>query len=193
MKTIRRDPLRTNIRSLLLYLLFGAVAVAIVSVAPANAGVGIGVRGGVVRDPDVDDSMRTMGGMLRFRGGLLGLELAVDRWEREVGGTEIAMTPVTASVLVYPLPFAWIGGGAGRYGARIDSPGFLGLTDDTDAVAGYHVGAGVEVPVLPPLRLTGDVRYMFVDRTFEQLGDSSLSDSDVVTLQVGALLTLPGS
>jgi hypothetical protein len=174
--------------------LLGAFSIAFATAAtPADAGVGLGARGGVVRDPDDDESMRTMGGLVRFTGGLMGLEVAVDRWTREVGNTEIAMTPVTASLLLYPLPFAYVGAGAGRYGASIDSPGFLGLADDHDASAGYHLSAGLEIPVLPPLRLTGDVRYMFVDRSFEQLGDSSLSDSDVVALQVGALLVLPGN
>jgi hypothetical protein len=160
---------------------------------PASAGVGLGVRGGIVRDPDDDDSMRAWGGLVRFQGGLLGLEVAMDRWERDLGPTEVTMTPVTASLLLYPIPFAYVGAGAGRYGSTIDSPGFLGLTDDSDASDGYHVGAGLEVPLIPQFRLMADARYMFVDRTFDELGDSSLRDSDVVALQVGGLVVLPGS
>ncbi len=189
-----RDMERKSTATARTLLCFSALIFAVVATAmPAHAGVGLGARGGVIRNPDDDDNMETWGGHVRFKGGLVGLEVAVDRWTREVGNTEITMTPVTAGLLLYPIPFAYVGAGAGRYGSTIDSPGFLGLTDDSDAAAGYHVGAGLEIPVLPPLRVTGDVRYMFVDRTFEQLGDSSISDSDAVALQVGAMVLLPGS
>lgn len=171
-----------------LKLVAGATALALLA-APAHATVGIGLRAGFLDRVEEDGRPRSFGGFARAHSGFFGLEIGVDRWTFDrADGAEVTTTPVTLALLAYPLPFAYVLGGGGLYDASIAETGGTGA--DASEL-GWLLGAGLEVPVLPALRLAGDVRYGYVDRDRDRLAQLGLDDRDWVVFHVGAMFTLP--
>ncbi len=171
-----------------------AAAAALSTPAFASAGLGVGAHYTRSETHGTDDGTNLIGGMARLRTPLLGLEAGVDyrRDEDVAPGVSLTTWPVTASVLFYPLPMIHANAGIGWYHTTLDlSPTLVGPRDDTVTDVGYHAGAGVELPVARSLALTGDVRWVTIDRDFDDLNDvEGLSEvkSDFVTFQVGALV-----
>ena len=92
------------------------------------------------------------------------------------------MTPV------YPIPMVYGAMGMGWYNTTIDYDQTVlpMLDDDTAQEIGWHFGGGVEVPV-EAVKLTGDVRYVFLDYDFEEFPGSENAESNFYVITAGVL------
>jgi opacity protein-like surface antigen len=133
-----------------------------------------------------------LGAMLRLRGGVIGVEGVIDYRNEDIGAdTDLKTWPVTASLMIYPIPVIYALGGIGWYNSTIDFPEGSLLEDQTDSQLGYHLGAGVELPVATSLSLTGDFRYHFVDYEFDEIPESIGNvDADALSLNGGVIIYL---
>lgn len=152
-------------------------------------GLGLGARYSNVNNRDTDESTHMGGVMLRARSEFLGIEGGVDyRNEDLFGDVDLKSWPVSASLLVFPIRPIYALAGLGWYNTSIDFPENSLFDDETDSRLGYHFGAGVEVPIAPTVRLTGDARWQFVDYEFENIPESIGNvDADAFTLNAGIL------
>ena len=161
---------------------------------PARAGtIGIGMRAAYVTDRQTDASSGMTGLFTRIHDGVLGLEAAVD-YRRENLGSGISRRtwPVTASLAIYPLPEIYALAGLGWYNTTLDLPKGSQYSDRTKTRLGYHLGAGVELAVLPSLRLIADGRYHFVDYKFRDIpSEIGHRRADFFSLNAGVAIFLP--
>lgn len=153
-------------------------------------GFAIGPRLTWVRDSGVDDETMMAGGVLRTRNSVLGLEGAFAyRSESLPADADLRVWPVTASVLLFPVLPVYGVAGLGWYNATLDLPDTSPFQDETTTELGYHLGAGIELPLSPQLRLSGDVRWMFLDYEFEDIPDSiGKVDADALELSASLLI-----
>jgi len=135
--------------------------------------VGIGPRAGYHKSADAEEGSLMFGGALRLKLGALAVEGAIDyrSEEYENGAVKVKQWPVSASVLFYPLPIVYGLAGAGWYNTTYEFsdqvPGNGALEDRTEQEMGYHIGAGIELPIIKPTIAFG-IRYVFLDY---ELGD----------------------
>lgn len=121
---------------------------------------------GLTRAVDSDATKSNLG--LALRGNLAGpmvqAELGVSYRREEYfdGGLSVRMIPVTASLLVRPVPTLHAGVGAGWYHAKYDYADALLLADETKQQFGVHLGGGLQVPVAPRAALDLTGRYVFM-------------------------------
>jgi len=168
------------------------IALLLSSAAPVGA-AGVGARIGRVSVPDTDEGATTFGAFLRS-GAVLGVEGAVDyRTEKLGGGGELKTWPITASLVLQPIPMVYGLAGIGWYQTTLDFPSDLMIEKKTESKVGYHVGAGAQFPVLPPLSLLADVRYAYIDYDF---GDavtavSEFDGGNYVAVHLGAMIHFP--
>ena len=103
--------------------------------------------------------------------------------------------PVTATALLYPLPFLYGGIGGGWYNTTIDYAdryNDVGIDDETSTEFGWHLAAGLEIPASPRFKLFGDIRFVFLDYKFKELPEAVLdgADSDFYSINLGVLFQL---
>jgi len=155
-------------------------------------GLGLGAHYSHVHNQSTDDNTGMVGAHLRLRGTVLGLEGAVDYRNDELGNdVELKSWPISASLLVYPVPPVYALAGLGWYNTTIDFPDGALFEDDTQTELGYQLGAGVELPLAPTLKLLGDVRWQFIDYEFDDIPSSIGNvDADSYSLNAGFLLYL---
>lgn len=155
-------------------------------------GLGIGVRYALVHMQSSDDNTGMAGAFVRLGDGLIGLEGAVDhRTDEFAGGTDVRTWPITASLILRPLPIVFAAAGLGWYNTTVDYAGDA-LDDQTETNMGYQFGAGVQLPLVPMLSLVGDARYHFVDYDFDAVpSEFDFNDADYLSLHGGLLLSLP--
>jgi len=165
----------------------------IVATTPAIAnGPGLGIHYSSVLNQNTDERTDMLGAQLRLRGRYAGLEGSIDYRNDELGGNvELKSWPVSASLLIYPIPPVYALAGLGWYNSTIDFPDASLYDDATTTELGYHLGAGLEVPVSQALSLTGDFRYLFIDYEFDEIPSSvGKVNSDSFTLNAGLLFYL---
>jgi opacity protein-like surface antigen len=151
-----------------------------------GTGLGLGARYSFVHNRDTDDNANMLGAMARLRGTFLGLEGAVDYRNEDLGNNvELKTWPISASLMLYPIPAIYGLAGVGWYNSTIDFPAGSLYEDDTDTELGYHFGAGLEMPLAPTLKLTGDFRYLFVDYEFDDI-PSTIGKVDANSLAITA-------
>jgi hypothetical protein len=173
-----------------LLVLAAGLLLAATTAAPAHAVAGFGLRAGFLDREEADGRPHSAGAFVRLHSGALGVEVGADRWTFErADGAEVTSTPITFGLLAYPVPFAYALAGGGLYDASITQP-TLGLDRDASEL-GWVLGAGLELPIVPALRFTGDVRWGFIDRDRERLALLGLDDRDWLVFHVGAMLALP--
>ncbi len=175
------------------FSLAGLTALLVFGTQQAKAqGLGVGAHYTNVRNQDTDENSSMLGAMARLRGQYVGVEGAIDyRNEKMGGGAELKTWPVTASLLIYPVPFAYAVAGLGWYNTTLDFANNSVFNDQTDTQLGYHLGAGLEVPLAPTLALTGDFRYQFINYKFDEIPSSIGNvDADRFALSAGLLLYL---
>jgi len=125
-------------------------------------GFGLGFHGGVF-EPNDAVSPEPFGGVharLRLL-PILGFEGAVDVREAEFGdGVTILQVPVQVSALLYLIPVGplqpYVLGGVGFYFLHVDPRAAPSRTEEE---FGYHVGAGLDVPLGGAWVLNADARY----------------------------------
>ncbi|MCA9753281.1 MAG: outer membrane beta-barrel protein [Gemmatimonadetes bacterium] len=171
-----------------------AVTAAVALLATLFAGsafaTGVGVRGAWVDAPDTDENLHMIGGFVRV-GGPVQLEGAVDyRNESLPGGVDVRTWPVTASLIVAPIPYVYGLAGIGWYNTTIDFTSESNVEDTTKREFGWHAGAGTQVPILPSLSFVADLRYAYVDYQFDEFAESvaRFDGGDYVTLNLGLML-----
>jgi len=83
------------------------------------------------------------------------------------GDLNVRMWPVTASLWLSPLPTFYVGGGVGFYHTTYDYQGTLPFQDETKEQFGTHVGAGINIPLVPA------VASVDLNARYVHLGDES--------------------
>ena len=172
-------------------MLFGVLV--LVWAGSSNAtGLGLGAHFSRVHNQSSEDNSNMLGIQARLRGPVIGVEGAIDYRNDDLGsGIELKTWPVTASLLVYPIPAAYALAGLGWYNTTLDFPANSVFENNTQSSLGYHFGAGVELPLAPMFKLMGDVRWQFVDYEFEDIPSSiGKVDADSYSLNAGFLFYL---
>jgi opacity protein-like surface antigen len=153
--------------------------------------IAVGPQLGYQRAVDADEGRLMVGAALRLRViPLLGAEGSINyRRERySDGGITVRSWPIMVSGLVYPLPVLYGVAGFGWYNTSFDfeSPQ---LDDETTREVGWHFGGGLELP-LGNVRLTGDIRYVFLDYDFSGAPGTGGTDADFYVITAGLLFRL---
>ena len=159
----------------------------------ANAsGIGIGAHYSNVHNQTTDENSSMLGAQVRLRSSIIGVEGAIDyRTDALGGGTELRSWPVSASLLIYPLPPVYALAGLGWYNTTIDFPSDSPYKNQTQSKLGYHFGAGLELPIAPMLKLMGDIRWQFVDYEFKDIPSSiGKVNADSYSINAGFLFYL---
>jgi len=157
-----------------------------------GTGLGLGAHYSYVHNQDTEDNFSMLGAQVRLRGAVIGVEGAIDYRNEELGGgLELKSWPVSASLLVYPIPPVYALAGLGWYHTTLDFPTNSIYDNDTQTELGYHFGAGVELPLAPMFKLVGDVRWQFINYEFEDIPSSvGKVDADSYSLNAGFLFYL---
>jgi opacity protein-like surface antigen len=125
---------------------------------------------------------------------LFGIEATINyRQEQYDNGALIVRSwPVTVTGMVYIIPIVYGAVGFGWYNLMYDyDQAKLPLVQDqTIQKVGWHFGGGVELPVSSSFKLTGDLRYVFLNYNFDGLPGSSTVQSNFTVITVGILFNL---
>ncbi len=159
----------------------------------------VGPRAGYYKTKDADEGQVYGGAVTRLAFGGVSIEGAVDYRQEEYEGGLMTMRswPVQVSALLYPLSSLYGVAGAGWYHTTLDynADKFeeLGSSvipeDKTTSTLGYHLGAGLEVP-LGTARLTLDVRYVFLNYDLDKIENLPETDHDFLAVTLGLLWQL---
>ncbi len=125
----------------------------------------------------------------------LGVEASINYRQEKYGNDALTVRswPVMVTGLIYPLPIVYGAVGFGWYSLTLDfDQNKLPLSqDETMKRVGWHFGGGVELPVGSSFKLTGDVRYVFLDYKFKEVpGTGNLKNSDFYIITAGLLFKL---
>lgn len=173
------------------YVPFAVLVALLLTVAPAS-GAEIVPSVGLTRSVDGDQSKSNIG--LAVRGSLvprlLQSELGVSyrREEYYDGGLAVKQWPITASLLVSPVPTLHGDAGVGWYNTTYNYRDPL-LQDETKQEFGVHLGGGLKIPVAPGAALDMTGRYVFLQSQESRLVPSKF-DPDFWTLSLGLALRL---
>lgn len=181
-----------------------AICLAVLALLPLTANsqssAYLGPHLGIQKSPDAENSNYLVGATLRLPLlPVLGLEGDVGYRQEEYGSGTSEVTvkdwPITVTGLLYPLPVIYGGIGGGWYNSTIDyssTYNAAGIEDETTQDFGWHLAAGVELPTSSRVKLFGDVRYVFLDREFEDIPGDVLdgAKSDFYSINVGLLFGL---
>jgi outer membrane protein with beta-barrel domain len=107
--------------------------------------------------------------------------------ERNGGLVDAKMWPITASLLVTPIPVLYAGGGVGWYHTTLEYQPSLGLDDETTQDFGVHVGGGMNLPLAPGVGLDLGGRYVFMQDQESKLVPQKFNP-DFWTLSAGLAL-----
>jgi len=174
-------------------VLIGLIALMVAQVNAA--GISIGPQLGFYKAQDADEGS-IMGGVacrLKFT-PVLGAEASINYREEKYGNDAVTVRswPVMVTGLIYPLPVVYGAIGAGWYNTTFDydQSKFPLLTDETTQEFGWHFGGGVELPMGSNFKLTGDIRYVFLDYKFEEIPGTGNLKSDFFVICIGFLFGL---
>ncbi|MDZ7721554.1 MAG: outer membrane beta-barrel protein [candidate division KSB1 bacterium] len=149
---------------------------------------------GYYKAQDADGNF--MGGVAwRFKfTPMLGLEASINYRQEKYANDALTIRswPIIMSGLIYPTPLAYGAIGAGWYNTTMDydQEKFSFLKDETKQEFGWHFGGGTELPVGSNLKLTGDIRYVFLDYDFKEIPGSSNLESNFYVITIGLLFGL---
>jgi hypothetical protein len=142
---------------------------------------------GLTRSVDSNDTQSQVG--LALRGGLLpgvldtelGVGYRKDRYSN--GALEVTQVPVTASLLLTPIPSLHGDAGVGWYNTKLDyrDPA---LPDETKQKFGVHLGGGFDIPLAPAVALDVTGRYVMLQKQDSRLVPRTFNP-DFWTLSLG--------
>lgn len=184
-RSARRSP------RLVLRVLPAAMGLLLATAVPA-AGTEIVPSVGLTRSTDGDQAKSNVG--LALRGTLVPRLLQSEigasyrREEYYDGALAVKQWPVTASLLVTPLPSLHGDAGVGWYHSTYDYRDPL-LQDETKQQFGVHVGAGIRMPLAPAAALDLTGRYVFLRNQESRLVPQKF-DPDFWTLSLGLAVRL---
>ena len=159
------------------------------------ADISLGPQVGYYKAGDADEGAYMGGVACRLKLiPVLGAEASINyRQEQYANGTvTVSSWPVMVTGLIYPIPIIYGDIGVGWYNLTFDYdqhklPSF---TDETTQKFGWHFGGGAEIPVGSIVKLTGDLRYVFLDYDFENIPGRGKPKSDFFVITVGLLFSL---
>jgi opacity protein-like surface antigen len=148
-----------------------------------------------VRDADQGNLMG--GAALRFKlGPAIGVEGAINYRQQnyENDALTVRSWPIMVTGLIYPIPVVYGIIGFGWYNSTFDydqskSP-FQAVEDETKREVGWHFGGGVELPVGSTSKFTADIRWVYLDYTFDEIPGSAGVDSNSYIITAGFLFGL---
>ena len=170
-----------------------AFLIVIPPIAPAPADAAEIVPSfGLTRSADSDATKSNVG--VALRGGLLGpmfqseFGVSYRRDEYFDGALETKTIPVTASLLLRPIPSVHADAGVGWYHTKYeyDNPA---LDDETEQEFGVHVGGGLAFPLAPRAGLDVTGRYVFMKEQESKLVPEKF-DPDFWTMSFGLAFKL---
>ena len=149
---------------------------------------------GLTRATDGDQTKSNVGLALRtgLAGPVLQTELGVSYRSEEYydGALKVKMVPVTASLLVRPIPTLHADAGVGWYHTNYDyAASTPTLSDETKQQFGVHVGGGLEMPVAPSVAFDLTGRYVFMESQESKLSPSTF-DPDFWSMSLGLAFKL---
>ena len=176
-------------------LLVGVITLMIAQVNAAS--VNLGPQLGFYKARDADNGAFIGGVTCRLKfTSVLGAEASINYRQETYGNDMVTVRswPVMVTGLLYPIPFAYGAIGAGWYNLTFDYnqnkyPN-LNLTDVTKQKFGWHFGVGAELPAGPTFKLTGDIRYVFLNYDFQAMPGSANLKADFFVITVGFLFGL---
>jgi opacity protein-like surface antigen len=157
----------------------------------AAQSMGVGPQIGFHRAADADNGNFMGGAALRLKlTPALGVEGSINyRQEQFINDAlTVRSWPIMVTGMLYPLPVAYGAIGAGWYNTTFDFNSDI-LEDETSQEFGWHFGAGVELPVGTNVKLTGDLRYVFLDYDFDEVPFDDV-DSNFYVISGGLLFGL---
>jgi opacity protein-like surface antigen len=164
--------------------------------AQVNAqSIGLGPQVGYYKARDADKGSYMGGVAWRLKlMPVLGVEASINYRQEKYGNDALTVRswPVMVTGLIYPLPIFYGAVGAGWYSVTYDynQDKLPGIKDETTQKVGWHFGGGVELPVGSSFKLTGDIRYVFLNYKFEGIPGSSGLKSNFTVITVGLLFNL---
>ncbi len=150
--------------------------------AQAPAQIYFGPQGGYYKAQDADEAVLMGGAALRMKlGSALGIEGSINYRQEKYGDGAVTAKgwPIMATGLIYPIPIVYAAVGFGWYNITLDYK-LAELKDETVQQVGWHFGGGVELPLGPRVKLTGDVRYVFLDYDFKEMPGKDLKNNFTV-------------
>lgn len=161
------------------------------STLQAAGGIGLGPQVGYQKANDAEKGQFMLGAALRVKlWAALGVEGSINyRQEDFSDALTVRSWPVMVTGLFYPLPIVYGAVGAGWYNTTFDFSDALGVEDHTEQEFGWHFGAGAELPIGSKTKLTGDIRYVFLDYSFEDVPFQDV-DSNFFVITAGLLFGL---
>jgi opacity protein-like surface antigen len=157
--------------------------------------IGIGPQAGYYRVKDADEGNFTGGAAIRLKLiPFLGVEASLGYRQEKYADALLTVHswPVMVTGLIYPLPMIYGAMGFGWYNTTFDydQDRLPLLKDETAQKVGWHFGGGVELPVGSNVKLTADVRYVFLDYDFKGVPGSADLNSNFYVVTAGLLFGL---
>jgi hypothetical protein len=178
-----------------MFLLMGVITMMIAQVNAAS--INLGPQLGYYKAQDADNGAFIGGVTCRLKfTSVLGAEASINYRQETYGHDAVTVRswPVMATGLIYPIPFVYGAMGAGWYNLTFDynqnKYPDLNLIDETTQKFGWHFSVGAELPVGPIFKLTGDIRYVFLNYKFQEMPGSANLKSDFYVITVGFLFGL---
>lgn len=172
------------------------LGLSVLLVAPANAqSLSVGPQLGYYKTQDADKGSLMGGVAWRLKlMPALGVEASINyRQEKYADGALTVKTwPIMLTGLIYPLPIVYAAAGTGWYNTTLDydQSKLPSFEDETTQKVGWHFGGGVELPAGPKFKLTGDIRYVFLNYNFKKIPGSNDLKSNFYVLTAGLLYAL---
>jgi opacity protein-like surface antigen len=143
---------------------------------------------GLTKSTDGDGESKSYLG-LAMRGSLIPMfkhETSVGYRSEEVfaGVVKSTTVPVTESIWFSPMPFIYAGGGMGMYFTSLTYKGVAPIPDSSNRQIGYHLGGGLNFPLMPMLSVDLQSRYVFMDEMPTSLSPGSF-DPDFWSTSAG--------
>jgi opacity protein-like surface antigen len=174
--------------------LLTAVPVALIALL-ATSGIAqelsIGPLVGYQKATDADNGNLMFGAALRLKfSQALGVEGSINYRQEDFANDAVTVRswPIMVTGMVYPLPILYGALGAGWYNTTFDFDNDL-IENETNQEFGWHFGAGVELPLSARVKLSGDVRYTFLNYEFEEVPFEDV-DSNFYVITGGLLFDL---
>ncbi len=154
----------------------------------------LGPQVGYHKAKDADDGKFMFGAALRLKlTSSLGVEGSIGYRQEEYadGAATVRSWPIMVTGLYYPLPIVYGAIGAGWYNTTIDyDDSVVGLENETTQEFGWHFGAGAEIPIGSNAKITGDIRYVFINYDFDQIPGEGDLDANFYVISAGLLFGL---
>lgn len=167
------------------------VALLVPAVPAAAQGLNFGPQLGYYKARDADNGEVMYGAALRLRIlPFLGAEGSINYRQEDYGDNAVTVRswPVMITGLLYPIPFLYGALGAGWYNTTFDYNNDLAdLGSETKQEFGWHVGGGLELPLGTVAKVTGDIRYVFLDYNFADAPQLPETDADFYVITIGVL------